>query len=213
MAKYFKATTTCRPDSLQKSSAPQTFDVGAAQQCCNALEAILTSSAVLYPCSLEYDAQLSTYYTLEQAAQRPACRIAPTTTKDVALIMGFATTSGCEFAVRSGGNMSWEGSSNIGAHGFTIDLQGLKGIEFDDDAKTVSVAPRLTWGEIYAFPKPHGLHTMGARASSVGIGGFLLGGKSIPRALLTSSSTTRSHFLMDPSFMLTQSNAPIFSGH
>lgn len=103
--------------------------------------------------------------------------------------MAFATTFGCEFAVRSGGHMSWEGSSNIGPNGFTIDLQGLKGIEFNDEAKTVSVAPGLTWGEVYAFLKPHGLQTMGARASSVGVGGFLLGGKSIPRALMDHALT------------------------
>lgn len=98
--------------------------------------------------------------------------------------MKLAATSGCEFAVRSGGQMSWEGSSNIGLEGFTIDLQGLRVIELHDEEKTVSIAPGLTWGEVYAFLKPHGLHTMGARASSVGVGGFLLGGKFIIGVLL-----------------------------
>ncbi len=98
--------------------------------------------------------------------------------------MKLAISSKCEFAVRSGGHMSWEGSSNIGPNGFTIDLQGLKVIELRDEEKMVSIAPGLTWGEVYAFLKPHGLHTMGARASSVGVGGFLLGGKFIIGVIL-----------------------------
>ncbi|KAF4597920.1 hypothetical protein EYR38_006312 [Pleurotus pulmonarius] len=157
----------------------QTFDDGVrptAHQCCKALEAALSSSEILYPGSSGYAAQGSSYFSLEQAAQRPACRISPTTTEDVALIVRFATASRCEFAVRSGGHMSWEGSSNIGSNGFTIDLQGLKTIELHDDGDTISIAPGLTWGEVYMFLKPHGLHTVGARAPGVGVGGFLLGG-------------------------------------
>ncbi|KAG9220414.1 hypothetical protein CCMSSC00406_0003870 [Pleurotus cornucopiae] len=157
----------------------QTFDDGVrptAQHCCNTLETVLSSSAILYTGSSGYTAQSSTYFVPDQAAQRPACRIAPTTADDVVLIVKFATASRCEFAVRSGGHMSWEGSSNIGPNGFTIDLQGLRSIELQDGGETISIAPGLTWGEVYAFLKPHGLHTVGARAPGVGVGGFLLGG-------------------------------------
>lgn len=73
--------------------------------------------------------------------------------------------------------MSWEGSSNIGPNGFTIDLGGLKEVELKDDGKTVSIAPGLKWSEVYGFLKPHGLHTVGGRSSGVGVGGFLIGGK------------------------------------
>ncbi|KDQ27404.1 hypothetical protein PLEOSDRAFT_1104095 [Pleurotus ostreatus PC15] len=157
----------------------QSFDDGVrptAQQCCNSLEAVLVSSVILYPGSSGYTDQLGSYYSLDQATQRPACRIAPSTAEDVALIVKYATASRCEFAVRSGGHMSWEGSSNIGHNGFTIDLEGLKLMELQDGGETLSIAPGLIWGEVYAFLKPHGLHTVGARSPGVGVGGFLLGG-------------------------------------
>ncbi|KAF7416085.1 hypothetical protein PC9H_002345 [Pleurotus ostreatus] len=165
--------------TTQQPLQTQTFDEGVrttALQCCNALEDILTSSTILYPASSKYSAQSSTYYSLEQAAQKPACRIAPATTEDLSRLIKFATATRCEFAVRAGGHMSWEGSSNIGPNGFTIDLGGLKEVELKDDGKTVSIAPGLKWSEVYGFLKPHGLHTVGGRSSGVGVGGFLIGG-------------------------------------
>lgn len=152
---------------------------------CNALEDILTSSTILYPASSKYSAQSSTYYSLEQAAQKPACRISPTTTEDVSVLVRFATSTRCEFAVRAGGHMSWEGSSNIGPNGFTIDLGGLKEVELKDDGKTVSIAPGLKWSEVYGFLQPHGLHTVGGRSSGVGVGGFLMGGESFVMKLIS----------------------------
>ncbi|KAJ8501508.1 hypothetical protein ONZ45_g12134 [Pleurotus djamor] len=147
-----------------------------ANQCCVGLRSVLSPSQVLDPNSPLYATQQSTYYSGEQAVQHPTCRVTPRSASDVSAVMKFATQNGCEFAVRSGGHMSWEGSSNIGPEGFTIDLESLTEIQLSDDSTTVSIPPGLRWADVYGFLQPHHLHTAGGRSSGVGVGGFLVGG-------------------------------------
>ncbi|KAF7419200.1 hypothetical protein PC9H_001786 [Pleurotus ostreatus] len=147
-----------------------------AEQCCTRLKGVLDSSQVLFPDSEEYDAQEASYYSGEQALQRPACRVTPSNAEDVSRVVKFATLNDCNFAVRSGGHMNWVGSSNIGEAGFTIDLEDMKRIELLDNSKTVAISPGLRWADVYSFLSPHNLHTAGGRSSGVGVGGFLLGG-------------------------------------
>ncbi|KAJ8495373.1 hypothetical protein ONZ45_g12898 [Pleurotus djamor] len=145
-------------------------------QCCEGLRSVISPSQVHLSSSDLYTTQQSTYYSGEQASQRPACRVTPVDANDVSFILKFATRHQCEFAVRAGGHMSWAGSSNIGPEGFTIDLENMRKIGLLDDSKTVSIEPGLRWSAVYNFLVPHGLHTVGGRSSGVGVGGFLMGG-------------------------------------
>lgn len=72
--------------------------------------------------------------------------------------------------------MSWNGSSNIGPSGFTIDLQNLNEISLSEDQSTVSFGSGMRWSEVYEFLGPYNLTTVGGRSAGVGVGGFLLGG-------------------------------------
>lgn len=70
--------------------------------------------------------------------------------------------------------MPWKGSSNING-GFVIDLRGLNQIDVKEN--TVSLGPGSQWRDVYVAMAPFNVTTTGARINTVGVGGFLLGGK------------------------------------
>ncbi|KAJ7160985.1 hypothetical protein C8R46DRAFT_357519 [Mycena filopes] len=143
--------------------------------CCTILE-IKLSGKVFYPTDEEYQRQQSSYYSAEQADMTPSCRVSPTTADDVSLIVKTARENRCTFAVRSGGHMHYKGASNIDRSGFTVDMQMLNSVSLSSDMTVTTVGPGCTWKMVYDFLSPHHLTTAGGRASSVGVGGFLLGG-------------------------------------
>lgn len=112
-------------------------------QCASIQEAL--PSAVFYSNSSTYVEEESTYYSAQQAALTPACRVAPTSPDDVSQIMKVATSTGCLFAVRSGGHMNWNGSSNIDASGFTIDLEQMNTVSLASDQKTATIQSGAAW--------------------------------------------------------------------
>ncbi len=71
----------------------------------------------------------------------------------------------------------FEGASNANG-GITIDLVNLNALELSEDMMTASVGPGQRWGKVYEFLEKQGRVVIGGRVSSVGVGGFLLGGKS-----------------------------------
>ncbi|KAL0959079.1 hypothetical protein HGRIS_014378 [Hohenbuehelia grisea] len=146
-----------------------------AHDCCNELHAALPGR-VYFPESAEYVTQSRSYYAAQQIELRPACRVSPSSTDEVSRIVALAAKRRCQYAVRSGGHMSWEGGSNIDDHGFTMDLGGLRHLILSGNREIVSVGPGLRWGEVYHALLPHNLTAAGGRSSDVGIGGFLLGG-------------------------------------
>jgi len=69
------------------------------------------------------------------------------------------------------------GASNaIG--GVTIDFKYLNGIELNEDRSIARIGPGNRWAEVYKTLEPQGLTVAGGRVSDVGVGGFMLGGKS-----------------------------------
>ncbi|KZT04891.1 FAD-binding domain-containing protein [Laetiporus sulphureus 93-53] len=144
-------------------------------QCCAALSGLFPAN-VYYPNSTVYVQEESTYYSALQAEQDPACRVVPTSAEKVAQVVQLATENNCIFAVRSGGHMNWKGSSNVGPAGFTIDLQQLNQISLSSDHSTLSVGPGALWGQVYDLASPLNLTVLGGRVSTVGVGGFLVGG-------------------------------------
>lgn len=142
---------------------------------CNIIDESLPGR-VFFPGSEWYETQGRGYYSLEQADLKPSCRVSPTNVDDVSRIVKIATENQCEFAVRSGGHMSWPGASNIGPSGFTIDMRKLQTISLSHDRTMVSVGPGGTWEKVYEALRPHNLTAAGGRSSGVGVAGFLLGG-------------------------------------
>lgn len=83
-------------------------------------------------------------------------------------------TQECQFAVRSGGHTVWPGANNI-ENGITIDL-GLMNTTTNFGNGTAGVGAGSRWGSVYEALAKDNLLVAGGRASSVGVGGFLLGG-------------------------------------
>jgi hypothetical protein len=70
----------------------------------------------------------------------------------------------------------FSGASN--AHqGITIDLRYLNDIEVASDHLTTFIGSGNKWKDVYEVLEPMGLAVLGGRDSTVGVGGFTLGGE------------------------------------
>lgn len=101
--------------------------------------------------------------------------VQPTSNKDVSIIVLLSRLTNCQFAARSGGHAAFEGASNI-AGAISIWFKDMNEITLNEDKSVVSVGPGNLWGQVYEALEPHGLAAVGGRASSIGVGGFILGG-------------------------------------
>ena len=97
------------------------------------------------------------------------------------------TQVGTKFAVRGGGHNPNAGFGSINGEGVLLDLHGLDELSLDD-AGILHAGPGMTWGEVYDFLDPHGVSAIGGRHYTVGLPGFLLGGKSCHKSNATHRS-------------------------
>ncbi|CAG8959241.1 hypothetical protein HYFRA_00012599 [Hymenoscyphus fraxineus] len=148
----------------------------AAALCCSTLS-LLLNEQLAFPGSQDYSASLSSYFSLQETSVQPACVASPRTVQDVSIIVQAVTNpiARCQFAIRSGGHSSFANAANI-HDGVTIDLRGLDGIELNTEDSLVSVGVGSSWGSVYTQLDEHNLSVAGARAFSVGVGGFSIGG-------------------------------------
>jgi hypothetical protein len=105
--------------------------------------------------------------------------VQPTTAEEVATtvkaLVAASLLKTCQFAVRSGGHTPIPGANNVD-DGVTIDLLHMNGTTYNADSKVASILPAARWGSVYAALEPLGRMVAGGRGSTVGVGGFLLGG-------------------------------------
>lgn len=106
----------------------------------------------------------------------PACIFQPRAAVDVSVALIILQFTHCPFAVKSGGHGKFQGESSI-SNGVTIDLAKLNHISVEDDGAAVRIGPGNRWHDVYSALEPLGLTAVGGRAMTVGVGGFLLGGK------------------------------------
>lgn len=139
---------------------------------CNILKDQLPDQ-IHFPGSVVYDAQQKDYYSGEQSALTPSCRVSPKTSTDLSRIVQIASTQKCAFSVKCGGHMAGLGASNIGSSGFTIDLGTLNHVQMSEGRDIVSVASGSRWTDVYNALSPYNLTVVGGRSAGVGVGGFL----------------------------------------
>jgi FAD/FMN-containing dehydrogenase len=106
--------------------------------------------------------------------------VAPTSAKDVALIIKILAKKQVAFAIRGGGHTLNAGAANINA-GVTINLRSLNNVAVDVKKNIVHVGGGAKWGEVYPKLDALGLSTSGGRVSDVGVGGLSTGGKKARR--------------------------------
>ncbi|KAL2814117.1 hypothetical protein BJX63DRAFT_431519 [Aspergillus granulosus] len=149
-----------------------------AYQCCRALSKSKVGSKVVYPGSEAYHDSVTSYWAVNVQLE-PTCIVQPHSAKDVSSIVKTLTSAGgdspCQFAVRSGGHMTWAGANNI-EPGVTIDLSLMNSTTYKAAEKVASILPGSRWQAVYEYLEAYGVTVPGGRTGPVGVGGFLLGG-------------------------------------
>lgn len=93
---------------------------------------------------------------------------------DVVRSIRFARSLDLPVAVRGGGH-SVAGMA-LGDGSVVIDLRHMRAVTVDPAAEAVRVAGGAIMSDLDRATQPHGLATTGGRASTTGVGGFVLGG-------------------------------------
>ncbi|MGI5453635.1 FAD-binding oxidoreductase [Streptomyces sp. CA-249302] len=106
--------------------------------------------------------------------RRPAVIAQCVTDEDVVRTVRFARDLDLPIAVRGGGH-SVAGMA-LGDGGVVVDLRHMRAVTVDPAARAVRVAGGATMSELDRATAPHGLATTGGRASTTGVGGYVLGG-------------------------------------
>jgi FAD/FMN-containing dehydrogenase len=133
---------------------------------------------VYYPDDATYEQRRTSYWSVDSQL-RPHCVVQPTSTYNVIKIVNtlvkHPACTKTEFAVRSGGQMSWGPSNNID-NGITIDLVRMNSTTFNETSRIASIQSGTLWGAVYDKLQPYGYTVAGGRSYSTGIGGFITGG-------------------------------------
>lgn len=93
---------------------------------------------------------------------------------DVVQAVKLAAEIGCRVAVRSGGH-SWAAAS-VRDQSLLVDLENLRGIEYDDETGVVVVSASTTSAQLTDFLLPKRRMFAGGHCPDVAMGGFLLQG-------------------------------------
>ncbi|KAI9697354.1 MAG: hypothetical protein M1820_007860 [Bogoriella megaspora] len=105
-----------------------------------------------------------------------SCIVSPETPNDVARSLRIITSTNATFAVRSGGHNPNSGFANVGHEGVLIDTVNLNNIVFDNATNTMEIGPGVRFGDVYSKLQGTGKFVNGGKDTSVGIGGYFLGG-------------------------------------
>ena len=95
---------------------------------------------------------------------------------DVVRSIHVARHHGLEIAVRSGGH--GVAGKALTEGGLVIDLRQMCSVSVNPSARTVTVGGGATMSHLDRGTEPYGLATTGGRASTTGVGGYILGGGS-----------------------------------
>ncbi|MEU3276426.1 FAD-binding oxidoreductase [Streptomyces antibioticus] len=106
--------------------------------------------------------------------RRPAVIAQCVDESDVVRAVRFARELDLPIAVRGGGH-SVAGSA-LGDGAVVIDLRHMRTVTVDPEARTARIAGGATMSDLDRACEPHALATTGGRASTTGVGGFVLGG-------------------------------------
>ncbi len=129
---------------------------------------------VIVPTDLSYGRACSVFNAVID--RRPALIAQCENAEDVAKAIRFGRDHSLEIAVRGGGH-SVAGMA-LADGGLVIDLRRMNTVTVDPEARTATVAGGATMSDLDRATAPHDLATTGGRVSTMGVGGFTLGGGS-----------------------------------
>jgi len=105
----------------------------------------------------------------------PRCIFIPRDTSAAAFGIRTLVATSTEFAIRSGGHSTNPGFSSTSS-GVLVSLAAIDTINIDLAAGTVTLGSGNIWRTVYSKLATHNVTVAGGRASTVGVGGFSLGG-------------------------------------
>ncbi|MFD9978436.1 FAD-binding oxidoreductase [Streptomyces sp. NPDC059017] len=108
--------------------------------------------------------------------RRPSVIVQCESAADVSASVRFARDHDLELAVRGGGHGVAGLATTDG--GLVVDLRRMHAVTVDPDARTARVGGGATMSDLDRATQPYALATTGGRASTTGLGGFVLGGGS-----------------------------------
>jgi FAD/FMN-containing dehydrogenase len=129
------------------------------------------------PLSLAYEDEQQNYWSAACSAMRPRCILAPRTAQEVADIVTELHGTTDLFAIKSQGHMPNNGFASID-RGILVSLKNLNQVTYDPGTQTVVAGSGQTWAHLMEPLLEMGRTVVGGRLSDVGLGGYLLGGKS-----------------------------------
>ncbi|CZR69402.1 uncharacterized protein PAC_19302 [Phialocephala subalpina] len=105
----------------------------------------------------------------------PTCVFSPASVTDILITLNKLEDTPCKFAVRSGGQGPFAGSSNI-QDGVLIDLVSINEITFSADRNSLVLGSGQIWNVVYATLDKQDLVVIGTHTGDVSVSGSLLGG-------------------------------------
>jgi len=108
--------------------------------------------------------------------RRPAVIAQCVDETDVVRAVRFGRDLDLPIAVRGGGHGVAGTALNDG--GLVVDLRHMRAVSVDPAAEAVRIAGGATMSDLDRATEPHRLATTGGRASTTGVGGYVLGGGS-----------------------------------
>ncbi|NUR05040.1 MAG: FAD-binding oxidoreductase [Streptomyces sp.] len=106
--------------------------------------------------------------------RRPAVIAQCVDAADVVRAVRFGRELDLKIAVRGGGHSVAGMAVNDG--GLVVDLRHMRAVTVDPAAEAVRIAGGATMSDLDRATEPYGLATTGGRASTTGVGGYVLGG-------------------------------------
>jgi FAD/FMN-containing dehydrogenase len=120
------------------------------------------------------EARLDAVWNMRKPDRYPAAILLAASDADVVAAVALARRENLSVSVRSGGH-SWVGNA-VRDDVLLVDLSRLRGIEVDAEARTAAIRPATRGPELLDELARHGLFFPTGHASTVGLGGFALGG-------------------------------------
>ncbi|MBC2778764.1 FAD-binding oxidoreductase [Parasphingopyxis marina] len=138
----------------------------------NISEHLQMSEEIIMPGSNEYEAARALYNAMLD--KRPGCIVRCTNVDEVVATINYARDKDLLLAIRGGGHNGAGLGSCDG--GLVLDTGAMKTITVDAEARTVSVEPGCTQGEVDTEASRYGLAVPAGIVSTTGIAGLTLGG-------------------------------------
>jgi FAD/FMN-containing dehydrogenase len=129
------------------------------------------------PLSLNYDGNLLHYWSAACSDLKPTCMAAPSSAQEVAAIISALHDTDDLFATKSGGHMPNNGFASID-NGLLILTKNLDDVIYDAQTQTAIMGPGQSWEEAQQKLDGTGRAIVGGRLGGVGVGGYMLGGRS-----------------------------------